>query len=619
VRAATDTDPGRPRGRRPRRSIVANGFVWAALLAAPASALAAPAGSIRQFPTPSPNSQPAGIAPGPEGNMWFTEPGEDKIGRIALSGSPISEFPIPTPESEPNGITLGPDGNLWFTEEAGDKIGRITPAGAISEFPLPPNSNPNQIATGPDGNVYFTEDTETFEEVENTELSEKEIFVHHIGKIGRAAPSGAITAEWTIPTANGKPVGITTGPDGNIWFTEENASNIGRVTPSGSFAEFHVTGGGNPRGIAPGPNGEVWFTLPSTNKIARIPSSGAPITFTQIETPGSSPDRIALGPDGALWFTERGNHKVGEEEPEFSRVARITPGEPSSITEYATEIPESGPTAIAPGADGNLWFTESGRNNIARIGSGVLEPLVGALSVAGNHEAGSAQTCAATWATWAGLQPASSLFGFDRYVFYLNGVPVQSSPSAVFVPSLAQVGYQLSCTATLTYPLMNVTTSAGSAAVPVIPPPPTLATVKQSASKWREGGKLASISAKHKGGGRKRGKHGKRQPPRGTTFRFTLNEQAGVTLTFTQVVKGRKVGHKCLAKSRRNARRRACDRTVTVGRLSFTGHAGLDKVRFEGRLSARHRLKPGRYAVTIQAVNGTGPSAPSTLHFAIVK
>jgi streptogramin lyase len=619
LRADTTTDPRRPRGLKSRRAAVAHGLVWVALLAAPASALAAPAGSIRQFPTPSPNSRPAGIAPGPEGNMWFTEERENKIGRISLSGSPITEFSIPTPESEPTGITLGPDGNLWFTESGANKIGRITPAGAITEFPLPANSNPNQIATGPDGNVWFTEDAETLEEVENTEKSEKEIIRHPHGLIGRITPAGALEG-WAIPTAGGKPAGITTGPDGNVWFTEENANNIGRITPSGAISEFHVTGGGNPHGIAPGPNGEVWFTVPGGNKIGRIPPSGSPITLTQIPTPNSQPNGIALGPDGALWFSENGPHKViiegHEVEREFSRIGRITPGE--QINEYATEIPESGPTAIAPGADGNLWFTESNRNNIARVGAGVLEPLVGALAVAGNHEAGTAQACAATWATWAGLQPAI-VFGFDRYTFYLNGVPVQSSASPVFIPSLAQVGYQLSCTATLTYPLMNVTTSAASAPVPVIPPPPTLGAVKQSASKWRVGGKLASISAKHKGGGGKGRKHRKRQPPRGTTFSFSLNEQAGVTLTFTQVVKGRKVGKKCVATTRRNRKRRSCDRTVTLGHLAFTGHAGLDKVRFEGRLSSRHKLKPGPYTVTIQAANSTGPSAATVLRFTIVK
>src|SRR5260370_37288280 len=48
----------------------------------------------------------------------------------------ITEFPLLSNDSGPSGITAGPDGNLWFTQ-AGGKIGRITPAGNITEFPLP--------------------------------------------------------------------------------------------------------------------------------------------------------------------------------------------------------------------------------------------------------------------------------------------------------------------------------------------------------------------------------------------------------------------------------------------------------------------------------------------------
>ena len=49
------------------------------------------------------------------------------IGHISTSGSFIpGGSGIPTASSRPEGITSGPDGNLWFTEEGGGKIGRIT-------------------------------------------------------------------------------------------------------------------------------------------------------------------------------------------------------------------------------------------------------------------------------------------------------------------------------------------------------------------------------------------------------------------------------------------------------------------------------------------------------------
>jgi hypothetical protein len=50
-------------------------------------------------------------------------------------------------------------------------------------------------------------------------------------KIARLSPSNGIVTEYTVPTPDCQPSAITTGPDGNIWFTEDRASKIGRFTP----------------------------------------------------------------------------------------------------------------------------------------------------------------------------------------------------------------------------------------------------------------------------------------------------------------------------------------------------------------------------------------------------
>jgi hypothetical protein len=81
-------------------------------------------GTITEYPIPTADNSPFGITAGPDGNLWFTERGSNKIGRITTSGN-ITEFTLPTPRSGLFGITAGPDGNLWFTEASGDKIGRL--------------------------------------------------------------------------------------------------------------------------------------------------------------------------------------------------------------------------------------------------------------------------------------------------------------------------------------------------------------------------------------------------------------------------------------------------------------------------------------------------------------
>jgi streptogramin lyase len=291
-----------------------------------------PTPHITEFTVPTAGGGPYGIAAGPDGNLWFAEVFQDKIGRITPSGT-ITEFAVPTTNSDPIGITAGPDGNLWFAEQVGSKIGRITTGGTITEFAVEASSNPVGITAGPDGNLWFTE------------LG---------GKICRITPSGKIT-EFAVPTASGEPFWITPGPDGNLWFTEQAGNKIGRITSSGTITEFAVTtASSNPQGITAGPDGNLWFTELSGNKIGRISPSGT-ITEFAVPTTNSWPQGITAGPDGNLWFTEQIGNKIG----------RITSS--GTFTEFAVTTANSNPWGITAGPDGNLWFTEYNANKAGQI------------------------------------------------------------------------------------------------------------------------------------------------------------------------------------------------------------------------------------------------------------
>jgi virginiamycin B lyase len=133
------------------------------------------------------------------------------------------------------------------------------------------------------------------------------------------ARSAALTiTEFSVPTAPSSPVGVTAGPDGNLWFTDSGGTGkIGKVTTTGTFREYVVP------------------TVPSA--------------------PYSTPYSITAGPDGNLWFTEYDTNKIG----------KITPA--GTFTEYMIPTLGSLPVGIIAGADGNLWFTESGTGVIAGL------------------------------------------------------------------------------------------------------------------------------------------------------------------------------------------------------------------------------------------------------------
>jgi virginiamycin B lyase len=125
-----------------------------------------------------------------------------------------------------------------------------------------------------------------------------------IGVCTALVPSAASATAGTVtefPLAAGQaPSGITKGPDGNIWFTEETHAVVGQVTPSGVITSFSVpNSGGGLGGIASGPDGNVWFTATRNNAIERMTVAGAVTTFP-VPTPSAGLAGIAVGTDGNL-------------------------------------------------------------------------------------------------------------------------------------------------------------------------------------------------------------------------------------------------------------------------------------------------------------------------------
>jgi streptogramin lyase len=243
------------------------------------------------------------LAAGPDGNLWVSDIGNVRqVGKLTANGT-FTGYPLAGTFGAnplPYAITAGPDGNIWFTvarrtldgSPDGGAIGRITPAGAMTAFPLPTatgfdNAYGLFILTGPDGNIWFSEQT--------------------ANKIGKITPSGTIT-EYNIPTPYSLPQGATSGPDGNLWFTEYFSGKIARITPQGSITEFRVPAPGNavgPNFIATSPDGTLWFTeIP--NFIWSMNTSGSFLSHQTLAT-GTRPSGIVLAGDGNLYFGESGS------------------------------------------------------------------------------------------------------------------------------------------------------------------------------------------------------------------------------------------------------------------------------------------------------------------------
>ena len=148
-----------------------------------------------------------------------------------------------------------------------------------------------------------------------------------------ATASGPSVSEFETGLTSGVHLwGITSGPDGNIWFTEEDNNAVGRVTPGAVITEF--TAGfptGSPRGIVTGPDGNLWVAQAGGDgAIARVTKTGD-VTEFPVPTAGD-PNDIAVGPDGNLWYVD----------PVANVIGRITPE--GSITEFTDGLSDGLPS-----------------------------------------------------------------------------------------------------------------------------------------------------------------------------------------------------------------------------------------------------------------------------------
>jgi hypothetical protein len=176
--------------------------------------------------------------------------------------------------------------------------------------------------------------------------------------------------EFLIPTTNSQPRGIIAGPDGNLWFTEYHADNIGSITPSGEITEFALSPGSRPYYLTAGPDGNIWFAAFTGNWIGRITPAGQVDEFP-LPTPNSGPAIITVGPDSNLWFTEFNGNRIGQMTTEGVLLA-----------EWDVLTPNSGPLGITTGPEGNLWFTELNGNKIGRLRAPADHFLITAASTA---------------------------------------------------------------------------------------------------------------------------------------------------------------------------------------------------------------------------------------------
>jgi virginiamycin B lyase len=201
-------------------------------------------GTFTERPTLFASDGPFLLVDRGDGNIWYTGNAGDHIGYQGITSGTSGETTIPTANSDPYGIAEGPDLNLYFSESAPgvDKIGRLNNLfGVTGELHLTAGSTPEGVVRGPDGNIWIAESGTS--------------------KIARLSPNSfSVTAEFPTVSPNAFPRDIRVGQDGALWFTESGLSRIGRVTTGGVASEYAIpTVNAGLEGLGVAPDGSIWF------------------------------------------------------------------------------------------------------------------------------------------------------------------------------------------------------------------------------------------------------------------------------------------------------------------------------------------------------------------------
>src|SRR5262245_57095061 len=219
----------------------------------------------------------------------------------------------------------------------------------INEFPLPGNAEATGLTATPSG-----------------------LWAAAPGAVIRIAPDGSATPVSGGGIAGQVPFAISAGPDGRVWWAEQDDDGngaVGAVTEGGAVTRYpdEITDEAGLADIAPGA-GVMWFTESLFDSIGRINVATGVVRRFDEGILNGEPTGIAVGPDGNVWFTEA-------ESP--GAIARFVPST-QEVTEFSAGLtPDGAPNDIVAGPDGSMWFTTLGAIGQITLGGAIVEHTAG--------------------------------------------------------------------------------------------------------------------------------------------------------------------------------------------------------------------------------------------------
>jgi virginiamycin B lyase len=211
----------------------------------------APAAEVTYYNVTS-GAHPHDVAPAPDGKVWYTAQSQGALGILDPKTRKVVQVSL-GPDAAPHGVIVGPDRAAWITEGGQNAIARLDPTtNAVKLFPLPAefaNANLNTATFDRKGILWFTGQN---------------------GVYGRVDPASGKVEAWKAPKGVG-PYGITTTPNGDVWYASLAGDHIAKIdTVSGDATMVQPPKAGvGPRRIWSDSKGLLWVSFWNTGEVGR--------------------------------------------------------------------------------------------------------------------------------------------------------------------------------------------------------------------------------------------------------------------------------------------------------------------------------------------------------------
>ena len=267
----------------------------------------------------------------------------------------VTEYELPRPTIEPHDVIVDEHGIVWYTDFGEQFIGRLdTKTNTLKEYPVP------ELKPGyPQGLLDIEED----------KSGDMWVGMMYQGALAKFSPKTeklqtfALPPEFNDNAAQPNMLGMRYDVDGKIWTDSAGHYDIFRLdVKTGSYERFepmkHLPDDrqGSIYGIDSDSHNNLYFTDFATDYIGRIDAKTGDTSWFQTPTPKSRPRRIRTAPNDAVYFGEYQGNRIGMLDPETKK-----------ITEWPLSIPWSGPYYVTWDKAGNLYTGGMTTDRLSKI------------------------------------------------------------------------------------------------------------------------------------------------------------------------------------------------------------------------------------------------------------